>query len=90
MSGQTRQVCLVNTATEQKKLNLRKQVIVFPLVTLSNKNSSYSGALAHYVEVIKQQLALSSFSQVNPRVKWHTEKIHEINYIKLSYQFEKS
>lgn len=49
---QTRQVCPVNTVTEQKKLSLRKEETAFPLVTSSNKNSSCSGALAHYVEVI--------------------------------------
>lgn len=77
LEWQTRQGCPVNTVTEQKKLNLRKEEIqYFPLVTPSNKNSRCCGVLAHYVKVIMVQLALSSFSHVNPGVKWHTEQIY--------------
>lgn len=50
-------VSSVNIVTKQKKLNLREEEMLFPLVTPSNKNSSCSGALAHYVKVIMVLLA---------------------------------
>ena len=47
----------VNIVTKQKKLNLREEEMLFPLVTPSNKNSSCSVALAQYVKVIMVLLA---------------------------------